>query len=78
MASNELNKWLEAKSLMTSESEQITLGPYFTHLMKKSPRRLLHMLSYYKFAAKMIGPSQRVLEVGCSEGIGAPIFAANL
>ncbi len=75
MASNELNRWLEAKSLMTSESEQMTLGPYFTHLMKQSPRRLLHMLSYYKFAAKMIGPAQRVLEVGCSEGIGAPIFA---
>ena len=72
--SNELERWLEAKSLMTTDAEQITLGPYFTHLMKHSPRRLLHMLSYYKFAAKMIGPCQKVLEVGCSEGFGAPIL----
>ena len=72
--SSELEKWLEAKSLMTNDDESIVLGPYFTHLMKHSPRRLLHMLSYYKFAAKMIGPSESILEVGCSEGFGAPIL----
>jgi 2-polyprenyl-3-methyl-5-hydroxy-6-metoxy-1,4-benzoquinol methylase len=33
------------------------------------------MLSYYKFSAKMIGPDQRVMDVGCSEGLGTVILA---
>ncbi len=56
---------------------QILLGPYFTYIAQKSPRRLLHLLSYYKFAAKMIGAKKRVLEIGCSEGFGTVLLAEH-
>ncbi len=38
---------------------------------------MLHLLSYYKFAAKMIGPGRRVLDVGCSEGFGTILLAEH-
>jgi SAM-dependent methyltransferase len=69
----EAEKWAAAKQVFGDDS--LTLGPYFTFIARKSPRRLLHMLSYYKFAAKMIGPGKRVVEVGCSEGFGSTILA---
>lgn len=70
----ELQQWESAKKMMTVDSG-VTLGPYFSHIVRKSPRRLLHLLSYYKFAAKMIGPQKSILEVGCSEGFGTGILA---
>jgi 2-polyprenyl-3-methyl-5-hydroxy-6-metoxy-1,4-benzoquinol methylase len=57
--------------------ERIELGPYFSFILRHSPRRLLHLLSYYKFAAKMIGPGKRVIDVGCSEGLGTVILAEH-
>lgn len=73
MSSQEARKWTEMKGLLGNDN--LTLGPYFSFIVKKTPRRLLHMLSYYKFAAKMIGPGQRVMDVGCSEGLGTVILA---
>jgi 2-polyprenyl-3-methyl-5-hydroxy-6-metoxy-1,4-benzoquinol methylase len=66
-------RWLKVKESFTGD--RIELGPYVTHILRNSPRRLLHMLSYYKFAAKMIGKNRDVLEVGCSEGLGTLILA---
>ncbi len=58
------------------ENEQpITLGSYFSSLMHRKPRRLLDCLSYYKFAAKMIGSSKRVLDIECNEGLGSWLLA---
>jgi len=71
--SREAEQWREMKSFIGRE--EITLGPYFSFIVRKSPRRLLHLLSYYKFAAKMIGPGKRVLDVGCSEGFGTILLA---
>ena len=71
--SREAEQWQQVKSLIGNE--QVTLGPYFSYIVRKSPRRLLHLLSYYKFAAKMIGPGKRVLDVGCSEGFGTILLA---
>lgn len=64
--------WERTKALFEAGAEgpPLILGPYFSFIVRRSPRRLLHMLSYYKFAAKMIGANKRVLEVGCSEGFG--------
>jgi len=56
---------------------RVTLGPYFSYILLKTPRRLLHLLSYYKFAAKMIGADKRVIEIGCSEGVGSVILAEH-
>lgn len=73
--SDEARQWAAAKAMLGDE--HLTLGPYFTHMVRKTPRRLLHMLSYYKFAAKMIGPEKRIIEVGCNEGLGTVILAES-
>lgn len=39
------------------------------------PRRLVFMLSRYKFVAKMLDGFERVLEVGCGDGFGTRIVA---
>jgi len=71
--SREAQQWADAK--LAFGDDRITLGPYFTFIIRKSPRRLLHLLSYYKFAAKMIGSGKRVVEIGCSEGFGTILLA---
>lgn len=48
----------------------ITLGQYTSYWFQRTPRRMLHCLSYYKFASNLIGKNKRVLDVGCNEGIG--------
>jgi len=74
-ASREALLWGEAKEVFGVE--RLTLGPYFTFIVRNSPRRLLHLLSYYKFAAKMIGAGKRVADVGCSEGFGTILLAEH-
>lgn len=71
----ESDSWGGVKSQLVAD--QFTLGPYFTYIARRSPRRLLHLLSYYKFAAKMIGSGKRVLEIGCSEGFGTVLLAEH-
>lgn len=75
VTSPEARRWNLTKDLL--DSEPLTLGPYFSFIVRKTPRRLLHLLSYYKFAAKMIGANQRVMDVGCSEGLGTVILAEH-
>ncbi len=62
--------WKKVKSNI--ESYSMTLGPYFAHQMKSSPRHLLFTYSRYKFALSMLPlkGGGRVLELGCNEGIG--------
>jgi 2-polyprenyl-3-methyl-5-hydroxy-6-metoxy-1,4-benzoquinol methylase len=73
--SREAAVWSETKASLGTD--EITLGSYFTFIIRNSPRRLLHLLSYYKFAAKMIGPGRRVVDIGCSEGLGTVLLAEN-
>jgi 2-polyprenyl-3-methyl-5-hydroxy-6-metoxy-1,4-benzoquinol methylase len=68
-------RWAGVKTLLNAE--RLMLGPYFSYIARNTPRRMLHLLSYYKFAAKMIGPGKRVLEVGCSEGFGSMLLAES-
>jgi SAM-dependent methyltransferase len=51
------------------------LGRHWSYNLLSDPKRLAFVLSRYKFAAKMTGRQKRVLELGCSEGIGTPILA---
>lgn len=74
-SSRETLLWSNAKKAFGNEA--VTLGPYFTFIVQKSPRRLLHLLSYYKFAAKMIGLGKRVADIGCSEGFGTILLAEH-
>ncbi len=55
--------------------EPFTLGKYTSYWMRRTPRRMLHCLAYYKFASKMIGQNKRVLDVGCNEGLGSWLIA---
>lgn len=70
---NEQAQWASTKSMLGNN--RIVLGPYFSYQFINTPRRVLYALSYHKFAAKLIGPKKRILEVGCSEGLATLVLA---
>lgn len=51
------------------------LGRHWSYNLWNDPKRLAFVMARYKFAAKMACKNKRVLELGCSEGIGAPILS---
>jgi len=57
------------------EPEPVRLGRHLSYWWDRTPRRILYSMSYYKFAAKMIGSEKRVLDVGCNEGMGSYLLA---
>ena len=71
----ENKNWNQIRQLI--EGQDMQLGPYFGHQVMNSPRHLLFTLSRYKFAAKMLpyNKPSKILEVGCSEGIGSLLLA---
>lgn len=73
-------EWQDVSDMMQDQNEdqkKIELGPYISYWMRKSPRRALHYLSYYKFAAKLIGTNKQILDVGCAEGLGSWVLAVE-
>jgi len=68
---------MSAKLAIASSMPAVTLGRHVSYWFRNSPRRALHYLSYYKFAARMIGAHKRVLDLGCGEGLGTWILAAE-
>ncbi len=74
MASDAKSSW-DCVYQKIEEQEPLTLGKYLSDWHHHSPRRLMHSMSYYKFAAKMIGSGKRVLDVGCNEGFGSYLLA---
>ncbi len=54
-------------------SDPIPLGPRISWEMRDDPRRMVFVLSRYKFVAKMLQTKSPVLEVGCGEAFGTPI-----
>ena len=69
-----MSNWNCVTQLLENQ-QPIELGRYNSYLTHCTPRRMLYSLSYYKFAAKMIGSSKRVLDVGCNEGLGSWVIA---
>jgi 2-polyprenyl-3-methyl-5-hydroxy-6-metoxy-1,4-benzoquinol methylase len=55
----------------------VEYGRHLAHWHERSPRRMLHCLSYYKFASRLIGPGKRILDIGCGEGIGTWLLAVE-
>jgi 2-polyprenyl-3-methyl-5-hydroxy-6-metoxy-1,4-benzoquinol methylase len=56
-------------------NRQIELGQHWSYNLLNDPKRLAFVLSRYKFVAKMGAKDKKVLELGCSEGIGTPILS---
>ena len=64
------SNWACVTDELMQKTPEINLGRYASYWFHKTPRRVLYSMSYYKFAAKMIGSGKRVLDVGCNEGLG--------
>ncbi len=62
-------QWQTVTDLMQAQSA-ISLGKTASYWYRHAPRKMLDSLTYYKFAAKLIGKSKKVLDVGCGEGFG--------
>lgn len=66
----------EAVSLASSlPAEGLSLGPYNSSVLLTDPKRFGFILARHKFVAKMFHGMDRVLEVGCQEGIGTTLVA---
>lgn len=57
------------------KQDQLFFGKYCSHLMYKTPKRVLQMLSYYQFVADFIPENKKILEIGCNEGFGTWILS---
>ncbi|HEX6713421.1 MAG TPA: class I SAM-dependent methyltransferase [Thermoleophilaceae bacterium] len=51
------------------------LGRHWAFNLVNDPKRLAFVLARYAFAARTATAGRSVLELGCSEGIGAPLLA---
>ena len=72
-ASEEGRLWGSVREMLGSGRKE--LGAHWSFNLINDPKRLGFVLSRYKFAAKMSSRAGSILELGCSEGIGAPILA---
>lgn len=54
------------------------LGLTTSHTYRNDPRRLLFLLSRYKFVSKMFSGFDYVLEIGCGDGFGTQIVAQEV
>lgn len=65
--------WADVKAI--HGTDRVLLGPSASYQWVNDPKHLLFVLARYKHAARLIGQAERVLEVGCGEGIGARLLA---
>jgi 2-polyprenyl-3-methyl-5-hydroxy-6-metoxy-1,4-benzoquinol methylase len=67
----------EARKQVTSMmgQGQKVLGQHWSFNIYNDPKRLAFVLSRYQFAARLATEGKRVLELGCSEGLGVRILA---
>jgi len=72
---SEAENWDEVRKLIAGKG--IEIGPYFGHQIQDATRHVLFTLARYKFAARMLPQDRtiKLLEVGCSEGIGTLLLA---
>ncbi|WP_432738086.1 class I SAM-dependent methyltransferase [Maridesulfovibrio sp. FT414] len=60
-----------------ADDRQIRLSPHMAHNLRKDPKRLAFIYARYAFAAQMTEDCCDILELGCSEGIGASMLHRN-
>ena len=75
--SDERSRWDIVADEMSERlgGRRVEFGRHVSYWFENSPRRALYSMSYYKFAAKLIGGAKRVLDVGCGEGLGTWLLA---
>jgi 2-polyprenyl-3-methyl-5-hydroxy-6-metoxy-1,4-benzoquinol methylase len=74
MASEQLREPQYQFCLDIRDREGLTqLGLMSNQVWRDDPKRLLFVLSRYKFVAKMLAGRRRVLEVGCADAFGTRI-----
>ncbi|OGS16151.1 MAG: hypothetical protein A2234_06560 [Elusimicrobia bacterium RIFOXYA2_FULL_58_8] len=54
---------------------KIELGKMLSYQYLHTPRRMLYLISYFEFAARLIGERKSVLDAGCGEGLGTWLLA---
>lgn len=54
------------------------MGPWTSYSWRHDPRRLVFVLSRYKFCARMLEGKSDVLEVGCGDAFGTPIVQQSV
>jgi len=55
----------------------ILLGPINSHSLWRDPKHLGFTLSRYKFAAKLLQDKEKIVDIGCGEGIGCLMLKAE-
>lgn len=71
----EKQAWDQVKGMLGHE--RLTLGRHWSFNLRNDPKRFAFVLSRYKLAAKLACKGRRVLELGCSEGLGAAILGEH-
>jgi len=61
-----------------AEHGRAKLGLMTSASWHQDPRRLLFLLSRYKFVAKMLSGKKRVLEIGCGDAFGTRMVLQNV
>ncbi len=61
-----------------SASKDSVLGPLAKYIWENDPKHLLFTLARYKFCAKMLQGKEKVLEIGCGDGLGAPVLLQSV
>lgn len=59
---------------ITRPSKPVTLGEHWSFNLRGDPKRLAFVLARYRLAAEAVAQGANVLELGCSEGIGAAML----
>lgn len=67
------DRWLDVKDAMPTSA--LVLGEQTVRAITENTESLILRLSFYKMAAKLIGPDKRVLVYDCGDGIGAWVIA---
>jgi len=70
---NEAEAW--SKVAEQFPDEVVAFGQHWSFNILNDPKRLAFVLARYKFAARLATRGKRVLELGCSEGLGGRLLA---
>lgn len=70
---NEAEAWRKVTDQF--DDREVRFGKHWSFNIFNDPKRLAFVLSRYKFAARLATKGRRVLELGCSEGLGGRLLA---